>query len=174
MSIPPANRDFVWDQIVDVVDDYFEIDREERIRLVGDVLTTGRIDTVPLVSATELEPWRGDTVTPYDRAEATLQSMRRRAIVQVIPQSDGSYMVDVAVYKELEDVARPEFAPVGAATFRVDNSLQGYTEPTGPQRAPLGWISKGRDPALEQRILSKIKMRLVPPQPFVPPTLFPF
>src|SRR5271167_2776179 len=45
--VPVMDRDLVWDQVVDVVDNYFQIAREERVRLVGDLLTEGRLDTYP-------------------------------------------------------------------------------------------------------------------------------
>ena len=104
---PPINRDFLWDQLVDVVDDYFEIEREDRVRLVDNMLTLGRIETVPELSATLLEPWKRDSVGYYQRLESTLQTMRRQATVQVVPTENG-YLVDVTVYKYLEDLRTPE------------------------------------------------------------------
>lgn len=160
--VPGADRDYVWDQVVAVVDDYFQIEREDRVRLVGDVLTVGRIDTFPEVGSTLLEPWRGDSVGPYERLESTLQSIRRRAVVQVIPSQEG-YLVDVAVFKELEDAPRPDNATTGGATLRYDDSLTRFTEPSvGEQAIPLGWIPLGRDPALEQEIIGKVQQRLGP------------
>ncbi len=153
-----ANPDLLWDDMVDVLDDYFRIEREDRIRLVGDIYTEGRIDTVPEPSATLLEPWRGDTANSYERTEATLQTIRRRAIVRVIPEAEG-FLVDVAVYKELEDLAQPEHATSGKATFRYDSALRKYTEPVGGEPFTAGWISIGRDFALEQVILDDLLTR---------------
>jgi len=174
--LPPSDRDFVWDQIVDVVDDYFEIDSEERVKLIGGELTEGRIDTFPLTGATLLEPWRRDSVGFYERLESTMQSIRRRGWVTVKPSDNGTagYLVDVVVWKELEDVPQPIKASAGAATFRYDTSLQRDTEfdtdpnripgdparPNGPRTPTLGWISLGRDPLLEQAIVTKIQARL--------------
>src|SRR5262245_5310738 len=45
LFIPPVDREFLWNQTVDAVDDYFRIEREDRVRLIGGVLTEGRIDT---------------------------------------------------------------------------------------------------------------------------------
>jgi hypothetical protein len=171
--VPAVNRDFAWDQVVDVVDDYFEIEREERVKQVGDTLTEGSIDTFPLTGATLLEPWRRDSVGYYERLESTLQSIRRRAFVRVVPDQHG-YLVDVTVIKELEDVPQPEKASAGAATFRYDTSLQRDTEfatdpfripgdparPNGPRTPTVGWIPLGRDPKLEQEMLAKIQTRL--------------
>ncbi|MEZ6073291.1 MAG: hypothetical protein R3C10_24225 [Pirellulales bacterium] len=153
-----ANPDLLWFDVVDVVDDYFPIEREDRIRLVGDIYTEGRIETVPEMSATWLEPWRHDTVTAYERTEATLQTVRRRAVVRLIPQDEG-FLVDVAVYKELEDLAQPEHSTAGAATFRNDSSLRRFTEPVGGAPYTVGWISMGRDFALEQQMLDELLSR---------------
>jgi hypothetical protein len=167
---PPPNpiivnvmdRDFVWDQVVDVVDDYFRIQKEERVRLIGDLLTEGRIDTYPRSGSTILEPWNKDTVTAYDRWESTLQSIRRTAIVRVIP-AQGGFLVDVQVFKYLEDVPRPDTGAVtlaNSAALRNDNSLERVTNPVTGQQPTLGWIEKGRDINLEQVILCHIQDRL--------------
>ncbi len=176
---PPLDRDVFWDQLVAVVDNYFEIEREDRVRLVDNMPTIGRIDTVPELGATIFEPWRSDSVGFYERLESTYQTIRRRALIQVVPSENG-YMVDVAVYKELEDLRRPDHSNAGDATFRNDDSLDRYNDqtqgptstldsfptygrargPIGPQPFTLGWIPIGRDTALEQRIIADLLMRL--------------
>jgi len=171
--VPAMNRDYAWDQLVDVVDDYFKIEHEERLKLVGGVVTEGRIDTFPVTGATLFEPWRRDSVNCYERLESTLQSIRRRADIRVTPVDQG-YLVDVAVWKQLEAVDRPIRASAGAATFRYDTSLNRDTEfdadpnripgdparPIGPRAGNSGWIDLGRDSALEQEMLAKIASRL--------------
>ena len=171
--VPVTDHDVAWDNIVDVVDDYFKIEREDRVRVVGDFLNEGQIETFPQTGATLLEPWRGDSANFYERLESTLQSIRRKAFIRVIPDA-GGYLVDVTVLKELEYVERPMYATTGAATFRTDNTLDRNTEaePTlarqiGDQPRPValprqtaGWIGIGRDPALEQELLVRIHDRL--------------
>jgi hypothetical protein len=76
--------------------------------------------------------------------------------VRVIPDQSG-FLIDVAVFKELEDVLRPERATAGAATFRNDASLERFTEPVGGQAPTQGWIPKGRDTALEQAIIEELQ-----------------
>lgn len=169
VQIPGGNRDVLWDRIVDVVDDYFEIEREDRVRQVGDVLTVGRIDTHPINGATLLEPYRKDSATMYERLESTFQTIRRRAVVQVIP-SDQGYLIEVAVYKELEDAPRPEYATTGSATLRHDTTLRGEQDIVGGQATNIGWIPQGRDVALEQTLLTQILMELrVSPNGSAPP-----
>lgn len=157
-----ADRNFVWDQVVDVVDDYFRIQKEQRVRLVGDLLTEGRIDTYPRSASTIFEPWSKDSVTSYDRWEATLQSLRRIGLVRVIPSPEG-FLIDVQVFKELEDVPRPDTGAVtfsNSAELRNDNSLKRVANPIGGQQPTIGWIPKGRDVVLEQEILAQIQARL--------------
>lgn len=156
--IPSNDYEYVWEQMVDVVNDDFRIIREERVRQVGNMLTEGLVETEPLVGATLLEPWRGDSASSYERLESTLQTIRRRSIVRMIP-SQGGFLVDVAVFKELEDLKRPKHSTVGEATFRSDQSLERFREPVGEFPQSVGWIPLGRDVAAEQRILQRLMAR---------------
>lgn len=171
ISVYVMDRDFVWDQVVDVVDDYFRIQKEDRVKLAGDLLTEGLIETYPRTGSTIFEPWNKDSATFAQRWEATLQSLRRTAIVRVIPTQAG-FDIDVQVYQELEDLARPESGAVtfaNSAQLRNDNSLKRIQNPIGGKQPTLGWIPQGRDVMLEQRILADIQTRLAgyaPPHAF--------
>ncbi|MHB0955355.1 MAG: hypothetical protein ACYC6N_05290 [Pirellulaceae bacterium] len=160
MNVPLSDREFLWNQLVDTVDDYFEIEREERVRLVGGVLTEGQLDTFPQPGATMLEPWHKDSSPGFERHYATLQSIRRRAVVHVKPQVDGGYLVDLAVYKELEDVSQPEHSTVNVDGLRHDETLRRPSDRIEGGPAMLGWIPVGRDTTLEQRILAEFRGRL--------------
>lgn len=160
LPLPPVDRDVLWTNLVDVVDDYFQIEREQRVQQVGNVLTEGRIDTYPVVGATIFEPWRGDSANLQERWEATLQSIRRRATLRVVPTGEG-YLVDVLVLKELEDVPRPEHATAPSASLRNDSALWRFTVPPLGQAPTAGWILLGRDPALEQRIIDQLQARFM-------------
>ena len=160
--LPVTDHELAWEAVVDVIDDYFKIEREEPVRLVGNVPTQGRLDTFPTLGSTLFEPWHGDSVGPYEKLESTLQSIRRYATVRVIP-AQGGYLADVAVFKELEDVVRPAHATAGAATFRYDSSLTRVVNPVGEQEIHKGWIPMGRDTALEQRIVEQLLARMGPP-----------
>lgn len=159
LRIPPLDRELVWNQLVDAVDDYFRIEREDRMRMVGGVLMEGRIETFPTIGSTLLEPWRADSTPGYEKWHATLQSIRRRAAIRVIPTAEG-YLVDVAVYKELEDLDKPEHATAGGATLRHDGTIVRQEGPPGRYSVTLGWIPIGRDHSLEQRILADLVARL--------------
>jgi hypothetical protein len=155
-----TDHQLVWETVADVVDDYFpDFEHEEPVRQIGGVLTEGRLETFPQGSPTLLEPWRRDGVGAYEQLENTLQSMRRLAVVRVIP-AQGGFLVDLAVYKELEDVPRPARATAGTATLRYDESLERVVDPITDQPVQQGWIPKGRDYLLEQTILGHLHERL--------------
>ena len=155
LFVPPLDREALWCQTVDAIDDYFRIEREDRVRLIGGILTEGRIDTFPTIGSTVFEPWRTDSTRGYEKIHATLQSIRRRATVRVIP-AEGGYLLDVVVQKELEDLDKPEHATAGGATLRHDGTLVRQEGAAGRYSVTLGWIPIGRDVALEQRILTRI------------------
>ena len=160
ITVPVMDDDVAWDQISDVVSDYFHISREQRARRGADGWTEGRIETVPQDGATALEPHRKDSVGRFNLWESTFQSIRRRACVRVVPEANG-YLVEVVVEKELEDLPRPEKSTAGAATFRYDQSLPTQRmEEVSRTRQSMRWIPLGRDAALEQLILADIHARL--------------
>ena len=158
-----ADAQFVFDTTVDIVGDYFRVEHEEPVRMLGTVLTEGRIDTYPKIGATIFEPWDSDSANGYERWESTLQSMRRDAVVKVTP-AQGGYWIEVVVSKYLENCSQPEQSTAGKATFPYDDTLTRVVNPPGGRDVNRGWIRLGRDPALEQRILGQLADRLhLPP-----------
>lgn len=155
--LPIADPHVAWETIVEVVSDYFRIEQEEPVRVAGNMLLEGSIRTVPEVSPTLFEPWRNDTADYDQRVENTLQTMRRRAMLRVMP-AQGGYWVEVTVLKELED-AKPEHAMAGVATFRYDSTLTGIVNPITSADTAEGWIARGRDAVLEQRIIAHLSTR---------------
>src|SRR5437868_1913898 len=72
------------------------------------------------------------------------------------PADDGGFFVDVKVYKELEDLARPIRSTAGAAAFRSDNTVERQFEVIDPTVIDSQWIPIGRDVRLEQVILKRL------------------
>ncbi len=172
IQIPIAHREAAWNRMIDIIDDYFRIEREQRVHVVGDVLTEGRIETYPRVGSTVFEPHRHDSASVYERRLATLQSIRRRATVRVIPEG-RNYSIEVEVIQELEEMPSPEGTTAGGATFRYDNSVRRRLEPARDGRTGSQWFPTRRDLALEQEILSRFRACLTPEQSFVAPILLP-
>jgi hypothetical protein len=167
-----SNHDFAWDQIVDVVSDYFPIAREERVHIEQQIWTEGRVETPYQVAATMFEPHRKDSVGAFNRWQSTLQTVRRRAVVRVVPEPDG-YLVDLRVDRELEDLPQPEQATAGAASLRNDGSLPSAARGgVSRTRWSTVWIPLGRDTPLEQEMLAEIRDRLSV-TPHVPMTISP-
>lgn len=151
-----VDREWIMNAISDEVDNYFRIYREERIRMVESIMTEGWIETHPQIGATGLEPWRRDSMPGFERAHATLQTVRRFAKIRVIPNGD-SYLVDVKVYKELEDLPEPQHSTVSGRMARHDNSVDSDSEEQTVIQPNRGWIPMGRDFSLEQHILRNIR-----------------
>ncbi|RMG03403.1 MAG: hypothetical protein D6741_02335 [Planctomycetota bacterium] len=158
IMVPYQPPETFWENLVEVVQRYFDIDHEEPVRNIGGILTEGRLETRPKIGATIFEPWHRDSVGRYSRVEATVQSIRRTATLKVVPAENG-YQVSVQVFKELEDVSRPLGATSSAAAFRDDSSLTRVVGPVGAQQVNEGWIPKGRDTELEQAILRDLVAR---------------
>jgi hypothetical protein len=144
------NPEDAWERTVDVVHDYlFEIERENKLG--------GVIETRYKTGASSLEPWHPDSVGPVNRLQSTFQSIRRKAFIHFTP-AQGGYLVGIEAVKELEDVSRAANFP-GAATFLDNSALYRDLNPVVGQATPSGWISQGRDVALEQAMLRSINRR---------------
>lgn len=150
LVVQVSDFEFVWQQTIEVLDEYFDIASENRI--------DGRIETYPQVSATLLEPWRNDAVDSRDRLENTLQTYRRRAFVHLVQVASG-YTVQVEVHRELEDLPHPAYANTGDATFRTEMALHREQQVVGPLPVTRGWIHEGRDWKLETQILDDLAGR---------------
>jgi hypothetical protein len=174
LNVAVRDREFLWNTIVDTVDDYFDIAQEQRMQLIGDVLTEGEIITQAQPGATIFESWRKDSTPGFEEWQSTWQSIRRRAEIRVAPAQSG-YAIHVAVYKALEDVDRPENSTVGYTLSRHNNSLVRRSTTHLPGSTHLGWIPIGRDVSLEQTILADIQTRFQTWEPppdiqLLPPT----
>lgn len=172
VAVTTQDSEFLWNQIVDTVEDYFRIKSEQRPVRDSMQWIEGRLETFPEVGATYLEPWRKDALEGYQRLQSTLQTMRRTCNVRVIPSQEG-FSVAVEVIKEIEDVDRSIYSSEGASSVnhdgslvRTDNQLRG-----GP--VTLGWIRQENDTDLEQRILREILGRVSNVRPPRTPLLGP-
>jgi hypothetical protein len=152
LVVPSADFETVWKESVAVLDEYFEIANENRL--------SRTIVTQPMIGATLLEPWRTDSVTLTDRFESTIQTIRRHGRITVNPAPGGGFLVKVEVFKELEDLSKPDRQSMGRAVFNNDFPVNRTYEVVGPIPLPLQYIPKGHDQKLEQVILERLRNRL--------------
>ena len=164
INVNTQDSEFLWNQIVDTVEDYFRIKSEQRPTRDNTQWFEGRLETHPEVGATYFEPWRKDALEGYQRWQSTLQTMRRTAIIRVIPVDDG-FTIAIEVIKELEDVDRSQYSSEGSAIARHDGSVVRTDSRLLSQPITLGWIRQENDTDLEQRLLREILGRVSNVQP---------
>jgi hypothetical protein len=89
---------------------------------------------------------------------ATFQSMRQTATARIWAGDRGGYLVEVVVERELEDLPRPVQARIGGAAFAESPTVDRHVEIVGPDvTTDQTWFKVGRDYALEQQILRRIR-----------------
>lgn len=164
INVNTQDSEFLWNQIVDTVEDYFQIKSEQRPTRDNTQWFEGRLETFPQIGATYLEPWRKDALEGFQRWQSTLQTMRRTANIRVIPTNEG-FSVGIEVIKELEDVDRSQFSSEGSAIARHDGTIVRTGANLAGQPITLGWIRQENDADLEQRLLREILGRVSNVQP---------
>ncbi len=164
INVNTQDSEFLWNQIVDTVEDYFQIKSEQRPTRDNTQWFEGRLETFPQIGATYLEPWRKDALEGFQRWQSTLQTMRRTANMRVIPTNEG-FSVGIEVIKELEDVDRSQFSSEGSAIARHDGTIVRTSANLAGQPITLGWIRQENDADLEQRLLREILGRVSNVQP---------
>lgn len=147
--VPANDFEAVWERTVDVIHDYrFPIRRENKL--------DGIIETEYKVGAGLLEPWHRDSVGFDARLTSTMQSIRRRMFLSVLP-ADGGFLVSVEAFQEIEDVVGQPNNTAGSATFLDNSPLQRDLTVVGERARPAGWVPQGRDIRLEQAMLGRLK-----------------
>ena len=150
----PQSHERTWERCVDVLHQYrFSIARENR--------QAGTIETEYKVGAGLLEPWHPDSVNPAARLESTLQSIRRKVIVRIIPDDAGTgYLVGIEAFKEREDLPTGVSKTRGGSTFN-EYELDNRDHSRAIDSDSLsGWIPLGRDTALERDLLQSLQLAL--------------
>jgi hypothetical protein len=151
----PASYYEVFEKAVDILNEYFDLYTPNPY--AGQIIAKRRI-------APGYEQfWKVGNPDPRTRLLSTLQTIRQTARIDIRPGERGGFLVFVLVELELEDLGRPSQAKVGVATF--DAGLTGSTvgrpydvvTPELSKDEPLNWFKIGRDYALEQVILSRMR-----------------
>lgn len=149
--VQAVNHEILWERTIDVLHRYhFSVAREDRV--------AGVIETAPRVGSSLFEPWHRDSVGFENRLESTLQSIRRRVLVTLLPaDTAGNYFVSVQAVKEREDVTGASVKSAGGSTFLESQPLAVDLDPILGLTAPPGYVALGRDAALEQSLLRSLQ-----------------
>jgi len=148
----PEAYQAVVEKVLDSLDDYFVVKPGSRY--------SGEIETLPRTAPGYEQPWKGGTREPRERLLATFQSIQHYAKVSIKSGERGGFRVYVEVYKQLEDVARPQQQRSGPSGFRESPTVD-RTVSVVSVEAPANkvWIPVGRDPSFEQVLLRKIQQK---------------
>lgn len=140
----------VWEHVIDVLDDYFELKSPSRY--------AGYIETLPRIAPGYEQPWKPGSPDKRERLIATLQTIRNTAKVTIAAGDRGGYKVYVEVWRELQDLERPNRATGGAAVFQEAPTVDRRNDVVSLESSTdRGWIPAGRDYAFEQLILARIQ-----------------
>lgn len=140
----------VWEHVIDVLDDYFELKSPSRY--------AGYIETIPRIAPGYEQPWKPGSPDKRERLIATLQTIRNTAKVTISAGDRGGYKVYVEVWRELQDLERPNRALGGAAVFQEAPTVDRRNDVVSLESTSnREWLPAGRDYAFEQLILSRIQ-----------------
>ena len=154
IAASPTAKEQTWERCVDVLHQY-------KLRIARENRAAGTIETEYKVGSGLLEPWHHDSAGVTERLESTLQSIRRRVIVRMLPDDNGSgLLVGVEAFKEREDLAGPAATNPGGATFNeYPNGFNDLNQAVGAA-GESGWFPLGRDLALEADLLQSLQIAL--------------
>jgi len=151
LPVRAHNDNDLWERTIDVLHDFqFAVAREDRSARV--------VETTYKVGSGCLEPWHKESVGVENRLESTLQSIRRKVRVTLLPtDAAGGYVVSVEAIKEREDLPGLAANSPGAATFQESTPLERDLNPVVGQSTASSWMPMGRDLDLEQAIVAKLQ-----------------
>lgn len=143
---PQAER--LWQSIQQTLRDHrFRLDRIDR--------AAGVITTFPIGSEHFFEFWRHDVDTRRDWLEATINPLRRWVSVTLTPGGEAGWeQIAVAVHKERLSATERQFNNSAAVYQFYSEQLPATTGEMQPGKSEEKWLDIGRDPAMEDRLLS--------------------
>jgi hypothetical protein len=146
----PTSYADVYECVLDVLDDYFELKPTSRY--------AGHIETVPRIAPGFEQPWKHSSPDAHERLIATFQTLRQSAVVDIWAGDRGGFRVAVEVRRELLDQQRPSLARSGSAVFQESPTVDRRSELVGNDSTSESlWIPAGRDYAFEQLLLKRIQ-----------------
>jgi len=153
IPLGPAEYGRVFETCLSVLADYrFEVIESDRYD--GTIVCKPRV--APGLGLI-LKPGSPDL---YERLLSMTQSYRHRVLFKIHPAEQTGFFVQVTVFRELEDVPRPLGSVVGPAIFKNEFPLDRQLDVVDPMVTDRRWIPRGRDLALEQELIRRLKKTL--------------
>jgi hypothetical protein len=149
----PAAYQEVFGKCVQIVGEYFDI-------VTPCNPYTGEILTRPRLAPGYEQFWKAGNPDPRTRLLATLQSLRHVATVKIVAGERGGYFVYVQVDLELEDLPRPTSDRTGGVDFEAFPTVARPWDVVNRDVSTdvtSAWFKVGRDYALEQELLRRIR-----------------
>jgi hypothetical protein len=117
----------------------------------------GIITTLPTTSQSALEFWRHDVDASEDLWESTISPIRRWVTVKLSSPNEKTWS-ELSVVVEKQRLSSPDrqFNSSGAAYQFFGNRLPSTTGAAQLTADDDRWLSLGRDPAMESRLLKHI------------------
>ncbi|MBN1490121.1 MAG: hypothetical protein JXA69_09405 [Phycisphaerae bacterium] len=150
----PDEVDQLWATAADVLRAHnLWPDRQDR--------AAGVMTSFPDTSASFFEFWRPLPTSAFGRAEANLQTVRRKAEVRIEPAADDSPDYNVSVRVDVSRYCSVERqATSSASAFQIFGAklptVEGRTE---SRQASAYWLDLGRDERMESALLDRILNR---------------
>jgi len=153
ISEPSEQADLLWEAVQETLRrGRYQIDRVDRV--------AGVVTTFPENSQHFFEFWRHDVDTSRDGWEATLNPMRRWVEVSLTREGEGPWtQLAVVVHKERLSSPDRQFNSSGAAYQYFGESLPSTTGKSRIRAKEDHWLDCGRDPAMEDYLLSEVLKR---------------
>ena len=149
----PSAYQEVFEKAVDIVGEYFELRNPNPV--------AAKFVSLPRIAPGYEQFWKPGNPDPRGRLLATFQTIRQVATVEISVGEHGGFLIHVIVDRELEDLSRPSQARIGNAIFQenptVARPFDVVNQDISSDPAGEVWFKVGRDYALEQEILSRIR-----------------
>ena len=140
----------VFEKTIDVLSTYFD--------LLPPNPYAGQIVSKPRIAPGFEQFWKQGNPDPRNRLLSTFQTIRQTVTAEIRAGERGGYLVYIVVDRELEDLSRPSAARQGAAVFQEAPTVDRRFDVVGADtEADTTWFKIGRDYALEQQILRRIR-----------------
>jgi hypothetical protein len=153
LIIPQKEMDLAWDETLEVLrEHYFVPDRQDR--------REGLILSYPELSRQWFEFWRDDSQGSFNVAESSVQSIRRIAVVNFVPDGDDIQIwVDVNVQRKNQPQRQITTASGAIQVFRDQVPLVITGRPAEGEEIET-WVDLGKDTRQANYLLERIERRL--------------